>query len=160
MVEQVSVEAFVKPALGIEEPGVPLELFAALEGGNELLDHAFLFLGQRIRILGVDGGELEVLKRIRLFPDGHRAVLVIHLVEQKPLLHLKFRMPLDDLPFQLELDDQNCLVHFAYQPQILGPVFLLVLGVLGCKAGGIMIGLLGEHRQRPQVDAVSVLDHI
>ena len=36
--EQVAVEHLIQPALGVEEADVPLQLFAALEGGGELVD--------------------------------------------------------------------------------------------------------------------------
>ena len=129
MEEQVAVEYLIQPALGIQEADVLLQLFAALERRGELVDDLALLRGQGIGVGGVHGGEVAVLQRIRLFPDGHRLVFIVDLVQQQPVVHAKLRAAHDLLPLQLEEDDGDGLVHPGREQ-------LVLLGILvGIRPG-------------------------
>ena len=92
VIEQVAVVAFVKPALGVEEARVPLELLAAEEGRLELRHDPLLLGGEGVGVRAVDGGKLGVPQRVVGPSDPHGAVRVVDLVEQEPVVHAEFRV--------------------------------------------------------------------
>jgi len=67
----------------------------------------------------------------------------------------------DQLPFQLELDDGHGLVHLGGQMDIDRVVFVFVQD-MGRKdlAGIIAVDLGRKHRQRTEIDAITIFENI
>ena len=81
--------------------------------------------------------------------------------EEDPVLQAVFRVPAEQLPLQLHLHDKHGLVHLGGQGGVHGVEFVFVQDVGGKALTGVVpVDLGGEHGQRPQIDAVAVLQQI
>ena len=149
----------VHGALFVHEVDVPLELFAALEGGDQPVHHQLFPGAQGIGVLGVHGGEVGIQQGKLLPAHGANALFPIHLVQQEPVLHPVFRVGQDVLPLQLELDDADGLVHPGDDGLA---VLVKILRLLGQEAGAgvVPISLQGELGQGAHVDAVAVFQKV
>ena len=162
MEEQIAVEYLIEASLGVQESDVLLQLLTALEGGGELIDHTFLLRCEGIGVLRVHCGEISILQRIGDIPNGNAAVLIVDLVQQKPVSHIVFRVTEQLLPLQLEQDDGDGLVHPGREQLILLAVLVGVRpGKLHRKPMDVAVSvfLIGKHGQWTQGDAVPRLDN-
>ena len=67
----------------------------------------------------------------------------------------------DHISLHLELNHRDGLVHLGRKPRIHRVIYIFVKN-FGHKPGAriILIDLGREHGQRPQIDAITVLQHI
>ena len=161
MVKQVAVVAAVDRAYGIQEARMLLQPLAVGEGGNELPHQGFFFLGELRRVGRVDGGEIRVAQGVFLAVHGQRAGFPVHAGEHIPVLHFVFRVAADDLPFQLKEDHADGLVHAGIKVQV-ARLERLLRQLARLEHGSVSVAILlrGEHRERQQVDAVAVFEHV
>ena len=68
-----------------------LQLFAVTERIGKLVNHMLLFLGEFIRISGVDGREVAIFHVIDFVADGYSVVFVVDLVQKETVVHSKLR---------------------------------------------------------------------
>ena len=161
--EQVAVVNLVQAALGVEEADMALELFTVKEGTGELVDELILLGSEGIGVFSVHGGEVHILQRIGSAVDGDALVLIIDLVQQKPVGHTEAGVAQDLLPLQLEQNNGDGLVHPGGQQLVLFRIMGGVLvGELDLKAVDIavLVHLVGKHRQGAQGDTIAGFDDL
>ena len=160
VIQQVVVVHLVEVPFRQQKPHMLLQLLAAQERAFQALHHFLFLLGQRIRILRVNGREIHIQHRVFLSIQGNGSFLIIDPVEQRPVLHMKSLLPLDNLSLHLELDHGDCLMD----PQVHLHLRLadgIVLPFQGKAGTGIrLIDTHGKRRQRQEIDAVPVLQNI
>ena len=159
VVEKVAVAHAVHRALFQQIPDMGLQLLAAQEGQNELIDELLLALGEAIGIRGIDRGERNVVRAVYLAAESDRPFGADELSEEEPSVHFIFRVTQDELALQLELDDRDGLEELGGNVA----VFRHAVGHVRreeVRAGIVAVLLHGEERERTDVQAVAVLEHI
>ena len=162
MVEEVGIVAFVNGPMGIQESYMLMQQVAVLEGSLKGAQQLLLALGQLQRILWDSRlGKFVSSMGILFFPSTVTVPFSKSTASKKdPVVHLVLRMALNDGALHFKLITAMALCILAARPGPLHrtcsrpgfghePLAGVVLVHLGCK-----------HGQRPQIDAVAVLQHV
>lgn len=89
MREQIAVADLVETATLEEEANVPCELFAARKRVDEIVHDGLLLIGEPIRVIAVDGGEVDVREFVDDAIDGDGLGVVIDEVQELPVFEPK-----------------------------------------------------------------------
>ena len=131
------------------------------EGHAQRVEKFLLLRSQFQRIPGIHGGKRHVQHLIGLPLHGHGSMLKIHLFQKPPSLHLILRMASYDLSLNLKLHDSHRLMHLSHQPRVHDIIDILVQNMRHKPNAWIVLIHTGrKHGQRPQVDTVTVLQHV
>ena len=161
MVEDVVIDHLIHRAIRKEEADMLLKKLRMRKAVHQGVHQLLFLLRHLIRILRVDGREVRIPERIALSVDGHRALFIIDLIEEHPVVELILRMAADQCPLLLKQDDTDGFTHLRGEAGIhrVGDIGIQKMWL---EAGTwiIAIHLLRIHRKRAQIDAVAVLEHI
>ena len=116
MREQIAVADLVETATLEEEANVPCELFAACKRVDEIVHDGLLLIGEPIRVIAVDGGEVDICEFVDDAIDGDGLGVVIDEVQELPVFEPKTGVLVYERSLDLELQNRHCLlnldVHF------------------------------------------------
>ena len=160
MEEQVAVVDGVHAPVSENVSDVFAQLLTHHERMVKLLHEDGFFLGQAIRVVGIDSGEV-VAEQLIVFPiEMNDAFFVVNHAEKLSSLHIPLGVAVEDLRFQFELNDGDGFVHECRQ------AFGFFINVLGSAtqaglkffAWVVAIGFHCECGKGNKVDAVSVFE--
>ena len=124
----------------------------------QLVNQFSFLIRQRVRILSVDSGEIDVLDMVSFTIHFNSLILIVDGMQQSAVGHAPFRILGHQLSLKLELDYRDGLVHLGDQ------VFMLFREVAFVrqtwhKEVTTVIGvcLQCERCQGHEIDAVSIL---
>ncbi len=157
--EQVAVAAAVKRTRAQQEARMRLKLLAVAEGRRKLAHQRAFFRREAVGLLRIDRGEVRVAQGIFLAVDLNGTLFPIHAGEHVAIPHLIRRAPAHELSLEFEHDDADGFVHPGVEALVARAVRLR-REVARLEGGGVAVALVREHRQRQQVDAVAVLEHV
>ena len=159
VIKKVAVAHAVHRALFQQIADMGLQLLAAQERQNKLIDELLLPLGETVRIGGIDRGKRNIVDAVFFPVKCDRIVCADEFVEKEAPVHFIFRMTEDELAFQLELDDRDGLEELGGNVA----VFRHAVGHMRWEevcTGVVAVLLHGEERERADIQAVTVLEHI
>ena len=161
MVKEVGIITFINCPMRVQEPYMLVQQFPMFKGRLQGAQKLLLPAAELQGILWVHGGKIHVQHGKCLTVNDHGPLLKVNVGQQDPVIHLILRMALNHGALHLKLNHGNGLVHLGSQPRIHRIVNVLVQNLGHEPRAGVFLVYLGrKHGERPQIDAVTVLQHI